>query len=782
MAQAVAAALGVTPSPRQPLTEAIVMWLGESRSLLVLDNCEHLLDAVAVFAERILSGCPGVSIVATSRERLGAPGERVVPVLPLPDSDGRELFDDRAGAAGSAADDPVVVGELCVRLDNLPLAIELAAARSASLGAAGLLAALQDPLRMLSGGRDADQRHRSLRAVLNWSYGLLDDVEQVLFRRLAVFAGGFDLGAAMVVSGGDSLAETADLLGRLVDKSLVTHQRDAGRWRLLGTVRAFARELLDADQGRAEVFDRYLDWASTAAGKLVERLGDEWRDDFDALADDLRAALLICPSASGTTCHRLARALGRLTYARRFLADSVSYYLQAAERAPGPADAALDLRSAADCAMIGMASGARVVDLLLASARRAEAAGDGNAMAITLARLVELVNRCDGRIASDISHERLGGLLDEARAVGDPGDPAVAAAIAVAAAWNVSSRRFDADPVLARTAAEVARNSGDPVLVSAGLDALGSAAAQTGRPAEAYRISQERLGLLPTLDRTDPRAAPEIDDIFQMAATSALRAGDLPSALDLARQMVQDDLFGNRSYYAVSTLVPALLLTGGIDEALGHANVLWDGWQRAGRPPVGYMVSVAASAVLGYGLRHHRENLLLWRRRLAEFPGGPSVDVSRLPSVVFAQCRTAVHLNQFADASRLVDRAFGDFHSYRYDTYACAAGAELAVVAGLPDAVERISVADRTTAGNAWSDACLTRARGRLHGDVDALAASLAGFRRIGARAEHAYTLLLLPGREPEGRAELESLGLPPPPASGKPPPVGGKPPPVGGR
>ncbi len=177
VAEAVASALGVTERPGQALEDAVARHLGRGRSLLVLDNCEHLVDTVAAFAERLLSGCASVTILATSRERIGVPGERAVPVPPLPlESDAERLFLDRAAAADPAFDAARAdVTELCRKLDGMPLAIELAAARSASLGAAGLLSALDDVLRLLSGGRGSVERHRSLRAVLAWSHDLLTD-------------------------------------------------------------------------------------------------------------------------------------------------------------------------------------------------------------------------------------------------------------------------------------------------------------------------------------------------------------------------------------------------------------------------------------------------------------------------------------------------------------------------------------------------------------------------------------------------------------------------------
>ena len=220
----------------------------------MLDNCEHLVDEVGRFVERVLSACPDTTILATSQQRLGLTGEHVAPVRPLPlNSDAERLFLDRALAVSpDFAADPAAVTRICVRLDGMPLAIELAAARSASLGAEGLLAALDEQLRLLTGGRQADERHRSLRAVIGWSHDLLDSDERVMFRRLSVFVGGFDLTAAQATAPGATRGEVADLIGRLADKSLLVHGgAGPGRWRLLDTVRAYGQEQL-ADAGEAD--------------------------------------------------------------------------------------------------------------------------------------------------------------------------------------------------------------------------------------------------------------------------------------------------------------------------------------------------------------------------------------------------------------------------------------------------------------------------------------------------------------------------------------------------
>ncbi|MFB9527445.1 ATP-binding protein [Nonomuraea roseola] len=770
--QAAAMVLGVTERAGQPLEDAVVERLGHHRTLLVLDNCEHVLDAAAGFAGRLLAACPGTRILVTSRERLGVQGERTVPLAPLPlDSDAEALFLDRATAADPEfGADRALLTEICSRLDGVPLAIELAAARSASLGASGLLAALDDTLRLLTGGRVADERHRSLRAVIGWSYELLDEEEKALLRRLSMFCGAFDLAAATALTSDGRPGAVTDVLGRLVDKSLVVHRHGReSRWQLLRIVRAFAGERLRSDDDHGDVRLRHLRWAADTASAMEERLSaarrtgaetvSDWRREFDAVADDLRAALAAAPTGPGGPAHRLARSLGHLAYGRRFLAEAQSHYRQAAERAPTPSEAARDLRSAADCSLDTI-SGQHVFDLLLASAEQAHRAGEGDTRAVALARAVETAGRFLASFPDGIAAERLRDLLAEAVRAGDPGDPVVAAALAAAAAWIERPAAFDPDPAMAATALATARATGDPVLISAGLDAVATAAVRAGRYRDAHRLTGERLALLSEMDRDDPRAAIEIVDTLHVACTDAIVAGDLPAAIAAGRLMLADDLAGDHPYISASRLIPALVLSGDLVEAVEYGGRMWDGWERAGRPAAGWLLPSVSAVALAYGLLDDRRSYRLWRSRAGVVVGSARAGQSRLSSFgAFVDARAAVHSGDLSDAAGLVERAFADFPMGRYEAYARAAGAELAVVAGLTDARERLAAAASAAGENGWATACLARATGRLHADPEALAASVMGWERIGARLERAHTLLLLPHRAEEGRAASAQEG-----------------------
>ncbi|MGW1888787.1 AfsR/SARP family transcriptional regulator [Streptomyces sp. NPDC002004] len=220
---------------------------GRRRMLLVLDNCEHVIGAAAALAEELLARCPGVTVLATSREPLGVPGELLRPVEPLPEPVAVRLFQERGAAARagfSADDDADAAAEICRRLDGLPLAIELAAARLRVLSPRQIADRLDDRFRLLTNGaRTVLPRQQTLRAVVDWSWDLLDEPERLVLRRLSVFAGGCDLAAAEAVCGPDTLLP----LGSLVDKSLVVAAPAADgtmRYRLLETVAEYARERL----------------------------------------------------------------------------------------------------------------------------------------------------------------------------------------------------------------------------------------------------------------------------------------------------------------------------------------------------------------------------------------------------------------------------------------------------------------------------------------------------------------------------------------------------------
>ncbi|WP_063774131.1 AfsR/SARP family transcriptional regulator [Streptacidiphilus rugosus] len=271
--------------------------------LLVLDNCEQIVAEVAALAEGLLAACPELRILATSREALAVPGELVRPLDPLPAAEALRLFAERAAAVrpGFAAEAPAegdAVAEICRRLDGLPLAIELAAARLRLLTPRQIADRLDDRFRLLTGGsRTAQPRQQTLRAVVDWSWDLLPESERTLLRRVSVFSGGWTLAAAEAVC--DLGDDTLDLLGALVDKSLVVaYQPDAAgemRYRMLETVRAYAADqLAAADEQRAQADAHlacFLGFAAEAEPYLRTADQLDWLARLAADNDNLNAAL-----------------------------------------------------------------------------------------------------------------------------------------------------------------------------------------------------------------------------------------------------------------------------------------------------------------------------------------------------------------------------------------------------------------------------------------------------------------------------------------------------------
>ncbi len=304
---AVAAALGIKQRHGLSISETVVEYLSDRRLLLILDNCEHVLDPAADLADRILARCPDVSVLATSRERLGVDGEQVWPVPPLSTADATELFVHRARAQRPdfAAGNPEVdhaVGVICRRLDGLPLAIELAAARTGAMSTVEIAKRLDEGVPLSAARRTSEPRHRSLDAAIGWSYELLSPDQRALFVRLSVFAGGFDLDGAHGVCGstGTSDLTTLDALTALVNRSMVVtdHAAVRTRYRVLETLRAFGRERLreaGSEAGsEADLARRHAEYyAASAAQAALGALGPDERDWIERVLpdqDNLRVA------------------------------------------------------------------------------------------------------------------------------------------------------------------------------------------------------------------------------------------------------------------------------------------------------------------------------------------------------------------------------------------------------------------------------------------------------------------------------------------------------------
>ncbi len=371
----VARAFGLPDQPGRSTMDTLTRFIADRQMLVVLDNCEHLLDASAELVVALLRGAAQLTLLATSREAIGVAGEVSWRVPSLsPADEAIELFNDRARHARPdftlTDDNAATVGEICARLDGVPLAIELAAARVRALSLSEILESLHDRFRLLTGGaRTAVRRQQTLRASVDWSHALLTEPERALFRRLAVFLGGFDLEAAQFACGGAKVRryQVLDQLSLLVDKSLVVADDTGGRtrYRLLETVRQYALEKL-GESGEADaVRTRHRDHYTAMAAVLDAPAGSDYEQRLEQAEieiDNLRAAFgwsrenadVELALALASSLQPLWQARGRLreglTWLDAVLADDNAGHLEVAAAVRG--------RALADRAVLASVMGA----------------------------------------------------------------------------------------------------------------------------------------------------------------------------------------------------------------------------------------------------------------------------------------------------------------------------------------------------------------------------------------------------------------------------------------
>ncbi len=361
VSQAVASSLDVRGAPGRALSEVLVEHLEDKNILLVLDNCEHLIDACAALADSLLRSCPDLRVLATSREALSVAGEAVWPVPPLSAPDpgrtpsleelGRyeavRLFVDRTRSVAPAFEltgrNAAAVARLCRRLEGMPLAVELAAARARVLAVEQIATHLNDSLRLLkTESRTVDPRQRTLKATIEWSFELLTEEEQTLFRQLSVFSGGWTLAAAEEVWAGEVL----DILSRLVDKSLVSvveQQGEEARYRLPETIRQYGAQVLEDSLEGPEVRRRHAEFFLALAEGLEPAMwGAEeaaWLARLEAEDDNLRAALSWAIEHDAELGLRLAGALRWYWYWRGYYGEGRGWLDKALSKS-GPGAAA----------------------------------------------------------------------------------------------------------------------------------------------------------------------------------------------------------------------------------------------------------------------------------------------------------------------------------------------------------------------------------------------------------------------------------------------------------
>ena len=303
----VAHTLGLPDQPGRSAVESMIAFIGDRKALLVLNNCEHLIESCGTLVAALIDNCPELTVLTTTREPIGVDGELtwMVPPMSLAD-EAIELFTDRARRARADFDcsdaDLAIAADICRRLDGMPLAIELAAARVRSLSLADILDNLDDRFRLLTGGaRTALLRHQTLRASVDWSYALLPEAQRRTLCRLGVFRGTFDLDAAHAIGAesDDERQQFVECLTQLIDKSLVVTENvsTAMRYRLLETMRQYAAERLDESGDADVVRDRHRDYFLGRAellGALPEGGHERLVDWADNELDNVRASYERC--------------------------------------------------------------------------------------------------------------------------------------------------------------------------------------------------------------------------------------------------------------------------------------------------------------------------------------------------------------------------------------------------------------------------------------------------------------------------------------------------------
>ena len=502
--QVVATALGLrreglpTGSAADVL-DTIAATLHDRPALLVLDNCEHVVGSAARVAEHLLLQCPMLRIIATSREALGVSGERLVAVGSLEPADATALFSDRATSARpSLLVDELApdVSAICDRLDGMPLAVELAAARARVLPIPQIAERLADRFRLLTGGsRTAVPRQQTLRAVVDWSYDLLFEQERELFARLAVFTGGWTLDAAEAICSDGALpaADVLDVLGSLVEKSLVIAE-PTDRYRMLQTLAEYARERLAASPASALVRDRHARWyADRADGADVGLTSVDaaaWRARLEGELDNLRAAFdWLCEQGAAEQAQRLANEIALLWWLRGDFAEGARWSERAAALPDGDAVALRAVNRAWAAFYTANSRGVTDDPMSDASAAVTELEATDDLRSLMKARIMLATLR--SRRRHPLLEHDARAAIETAAEHGDPWFEGVGSALL--AMSKVRRGDLDGATSAAERSVELLGSVNDHALVFEAWSVLMTIALLSGRPGDAEALAREQV-------------------------------------------------------------------------------------------------------------------------------------------------------------------------------------------------------------------------------------------------------------------------------------------------
>jgi predicted ATPase/DNA-binding CsgD family transcriptional regulator len=737
VARAVISALGLTEPGGGSSLDVVAGELASAPArLVVLDNCEHVREGAAVVAERLArERC--CQLLATSRQPLGVPGERVTVLRPLSVEAAAELF--AARAADLAVPEPLdaeLVAEVCRRVECIPLLVELAAARLGAFSLADLVIRLDYALELLGSG-GSSHRHRSARALLGWSYDLLTPGEQAIYRALSVLRGPFRLEVAEAVAPPGPPGAVAAGFARLVEAFLVARVGD--RYRQLDLVRADAAERLRAAGESGAALARLVDWALRTAATAGPG------DAADLVASVEAAQQLGHPELAG-----LARLVAEdFERTGRWTAAQEMFELSA--RASGSAAAVWEAAATA----MSRFRGDSAIRLFLLAAELARAEGDAALEARATVAAVEVSTRFSGSVNEGLDEGQVAALIDRAGVLAQlsGAKPDLIAGVAVARAWQAYMGRFtpegqanrdgaNATVVVERTEAAVglAERADDPLLGSSALDCRCCTCLGKGDLAGAMAAITGRNALLAGLRDGSARASVEQRDLLSMFCDVTLRLGDLESCLSYALQFREFERALGEPHDYVQKAVPVLFFLGRWEEVVDDAarllavrrtEPIWTAVQLN-------LVWICAGAVLGYrGDEHGAE---AWYSECGLLGG------HNAPLLRCLRADVELHHGRLDAARRLLAEPPAAIDGQWRALYAA-----LCAEAYGGDALVE---AEPLVADDAYSAAVVARARGHLD-------QAWSGFTAIGASYQAARTALAFEGaRRQAALATYRALGL----------------------
>ena len=742
---AVATVVGVAAPLGGSLEQAVAASLGDSDAVLLLDNCEHVVDAVRECAAYLLGQCLELVVVATSRIRLQAPFEWVFPVpgLSVDDASGDAvaLFSARARGAGAAEPlDGRRVAGICRSLDGMALAIELAAARCPTLGLDGLADGLEQGLRLLTSGSGTDDRHRSLRDAIAWSYRLLPSQDRDLLSAVSVLASWFDLDTALYVARPrEERAGVADGLARLADHHLLVVSPGAPtRYRALETIRQFGAERI-AEDGRAnDVHERHRMWCREQLADLAEQPRDvAWCERLDRVAAEARLAVTwaVAHPPGPPVAAELAQALAEQLLLRGRPGESQRAYVQAAKLSPDPAARARLLVLAAGAAASRLV-GNDALRLFEEAASEAVSAGDSTAAAEDLAWMAVFYNWAPGIIAELPGPQERDAWLARARSL-KAASPAAEATILLATAHGMPDTEVRTADT-ARRARALARQANRPLVESAALDSMCAFHMANGRLEAALGEISRRGDVMRDVP-LDAETAYHFNDYLLMASEVHLAAGRLDSAAEYADRLGELDCYRDYPHPALARRLKVDVIAGDLDSAVARGERFLAAWERAGRPVSGTLNVSAYAMALVHGLLGDEPS----RRRWVEVARTLTIDPARLDSCItgWAPAFDGLLALDRGDPEGALTRmcadidepkTWGNQTSAMWRPWYAALWAEAGVLAEHPETEERIRRARPQTRENPIAATIVARAADLARGDRVAVAASAATFATLG--------------------------------------------------